>query len=165
MGDPVDVYGAVGIKAASEALDRYLVSKDVDAETREMIRNSLEMMLEYMPYAISQGKDPTDRRLFAEFLAKKGLYIEKYAANDKIKCGISVAEFLMSAKTAAGSSSALPLAVAAWGVAFLDLIEIGNSCEFAQRAYYQTFLKQSSARLAPVRRRVNIGYEQNSGRP
>jgi hypothetical protein len=48
----------------------------------------------------------------------------------------------------------LPLATLFWGLAMLDLINVGNSCEPAQKAAYELFYKQSTVKLSPIRASV-----------
>jgi hypothetical protein len=135
-------------KVVSQKLDDLLKANRVPTETREMMVNSFEMMYEYIPYAIKQGKNPSDGKVLAEFLATKGMKTAKYLGNNSINCGIAIVELLRSGTTAIETSTSpaaavLPAQVLAWGLASLDLIEVGNSCEFAQDAYYHAFLKDS----------------------
>ena len=135
-------------KVISQKLDELLKKNQVPAETREMIVNSFEMMYEYIPYARKQRKNPSDGKVLAEFLATKGMKAAKYLGNNSINCGIAIVELLKSGATAVETSTSpaaafLPAPVLAWGLATLDLIEVGNSCEFAQDAFYHAFLKDS----------------------
>jgi hypothetical protein len=136
-------------KAVSQKLNDLLTQQKVPAETREAILNSFEMMYEYIPYAIKQGENPSSGKVLAEFLATKGMKMAKYLGNNSVNCGIAIVELLKSGATAVQTSSSpaaafLPAPVLAWGLATLDLIEVGNSCEFAQDAFYHAFLKESS---------------------
>lgn len=131
-------------KEISHQLDQLLQNQRVPQETREAILNSFEMLYEYIPYAIRQGKNPTDGMILADFMATKGMKMSKHLGNNSINCGIALVELFKSFNTAAKISYAPTAAVLAWGLAVLDLIEVGNSCEFAQDAYYQLFLKDSS---------------------
>ncbi len=136
-------------KAVSHALDQLLQKQKVPQETREAILNSFEMLYEYIPYAIEQGKSPSDGKILAKFLATKGMKMSKYLGNNSINCGIALVELLKSGATAVETTNSpavafLPAPVLAWGLATLDLIEVGNSCEFAQDAFYHAFLKDSS---------------------
>ena len=54
-----------------------------------------------------------------------------------------------------------PSIALAYGLAVLDLISVGNSCDFAQRAYYEAFLRESGNGLAPVRVRVEQYYSKD----
>lgn len=136
-------------KMVSQQLDQLLTKHHVPQETREAILNSFEMLYEYIPYAIEQGKSPSDGTVLAKFLATKGMKMSKYLGSNSINCGVALVELLKSSATAVETSSSpaaafLPAPVLAWGLATLDLIEVGNSCEFAQDAYYHAFLKDSS---------------------
>jgi hypothetical protein len=136
-------------KVVSQKLDDLLKSQNVPAATREALINSFEMMYEYIPYAITQGENPSSGKVLAQFLATKGTKMAKFLGNNSINCGIAIVELLKSGATAVESSSSpaaafLPAPVLAWGLATLDLIEVGNSCEFAQDAYYHAFLRESS---------------------
>jgi len=161
MSEAGELYGSTAVKAAVQQVDSYLASKGVAAETRDAITNSFEIMYEYIPYAIKQGKDPTDGKILAEFLRTKGLKTLKFTGEDNIKCGVAIVEFLLSAHKAAGSTATgvPPVMTLAYGLALLDLIEVGNSCEFAQQAYYEAFLRESSVKLEPVRMRVENTYQ------
>jgi len=136
-------------KVISRSLDELLKSRNVEPETRETIVNAFEMMYEYIPYAIQQRENPSDGKVLARFLATKGMKTAKLFGSNPVNCGIAIVELLKSGSTAVEASSspavaALPAPVLAWGLATLDLIEVGNSCEFAQRAYYEAFVRDSS---------------------
>lgn len=148
MADGMEL-GIAGVqKALAQQLDNFLRQRKVSNEAREAIVNSFEMMVEYIPYALKQKKDPSDGKVLAAFLATKGQYLAKYLGNDSLNCGLAIVDLLKSGTRAAEASAgagavALPVPVLAWGLAGLDLIAVGNSCEFAQRAYYEAFLKDS----------------------
>lgn len=149
-----ELYGGVGMKAAMTLLDDLLTKQNVSSDTRAMVVNSFEMMWEYVPYAISQGKNPSDKKVLAQFLANKGSKLVKYLGNDSANCAIAMVDFLLSAQRAGTTTGALPLATLAYGLAVLDLIEVGNSCEFAQIAYYEAFIRESSVKIQPIRQSV-----------
>jgi hypothetical protein len=146
----------LGMKVAMQQLDAYLRKRGVDEDTRNMIVNSMEMMYEYIPYTIAQKKDPTDGKVLAEFMLIKGTKMAKYLGTDSAKCGAAIVEFLLSANKAyASTATAFPPAITlAYGLAVLDLIEVGNSCEFAQKAYYEAFIREHTVKLEPIRARV-----------
>jgi hypothetical protein len=136
-------------KVVSQKLDEFLKAKKVEPETRETILNAFEMMYEYIPYAIQQGKNPSDGKILAKFLATKGMKTAKFFGSSPVNCGLAIVDLLKSGSTAVEISSSpaagfLPAPVLAWGLAALDMIEVGNSCEFAQRAYYEAFIRDSS---------------------
>jgi len=150
--------GDLAFRTAIEHMDQLMAEKGVSSDTRSEIKDCLAIIYQYIPYAIEQGKNPTDSKVLAKFLAEKGMKTAKLFGNDGVNCGISIVEFLLSVKNAVGVSGSgfPPAAVMAWGFAVIDLIDVGNSCEFAQQAYYDTFLKESSVRLNSVR----VGVEQ-----
>jgi len=155
----------LGMKAAMQQLDAYLKKRGVNEETRDMVVNSMEMMYEYIPYTIAQRKDPTDGKVLAEFLAVKGTKMSKYLGVDAVNCGAAIVEFLMSANKAYAStaSGVPPVITLAYGLALLDLIEVGNKCEFAQKAYYEAFMREHTIVIEPVRARVDASM--NMSRP
>jgi hypothetical protein len=146
--------GALGTKFVVAKIDELMKSRGVNEETRNAITNSVEMMYEYIPYAIKQGKDPADGKVLAEFLATKGKHMAKYLGNDSVNCGLAIVDLIKSVGTASRSSGALPLATLRWGLAVLDLIEVGNSCEAAQAAYYELFLREHSSTISSARSRA-----------
>jgi hypothetical protein len=150
--------GDLGVRAAVEQLDAYMKKKGISEETRNAITNSISMMYEYIPYALNQGKDPSDGKVLREFLVTKGGHALKYFENGDVNCAVALVEFLNSVRTALSSSRTgnVPLATLTWGLAALDLLEVGNSCEAAQRAYYETFLKEKN---------VTIKMVESSSRP
>ena len=160
MTETKDLLSSLGMKAMIQKLDGYLAKQGVQKESRDAIMNSFEMMYEYIPYAAKQGKNPTDSKILAEFLAKKGLKTAKHLGSDPVNCGIAVTEFLLSFRDAVASQAtgAPPLILLAYGLAMLDLIEVGNSCEPVQRAYYEALQKQSSVKLIPIRSRTDNAY-------
>lgn len=136
-------------KIVSQKLEELLKRQNVPAETREALINSFEMMYEYIPYAIEQRENPSSGKVLAKFLATKGMKMAKFLGNNSVNCGLALVELLKSGATAIETSSSpvaafLPAPVLAWGLASLDLIEVGNSCEFAQDAYYHAFQKNSA---------------------
>ena len=159
MSDFGELSGSLGMKAAMQRLDQAL-EKRVEPETREAIVNSIEMMYEYIPYTIKQGKNPTDGKVLAEFLAGKGAKMSKYLGSSPVNCAAAIVEFLLSSKNAyASTATGFPPAITlAYGLALLDLIEVGNQCEPAQQAYYDLFLKTSSVKLNSIRTQVAQQY-------
>jgi len=155
-----ELAGEAGLKVATEALDRIMAEKGVSQEIRDQVITIAEMMYEYIPYAIEQGKNPTDGKVLAAFLAAKGKHIATMFGNESLNCAISIVAFVLSAQKAATTTgTGFPPAIAlAYGLAVLDLIDVGNSCEFAQRAYYEAFLRGSENHLKPVRVRVEQYY-------
>ena len=153
MNDLAERFGSLGSKAIVHKVDEFMRERDVSAETREAVTNSLAMMYEYLSYAKKQGKDPTNGKVLAQFLATKGKHMAKYVGNEQVKCGLAITDLLTSTYAAANVSRTgnLPGIVLTWGLAMLDLIEMGNSCEPAQRLYYELFLKESSVKLQPIR--------------
>ncbi len=156
MSNTVEVT-SLAVRAALDQLDNLLAEKNVDADVRARIKTCAALMYEYIPYAIEQRKDPTDAKVLALFLTGKGLKTATLFGHDGVNCAISIVELLLSIQkaTAASSTAVPPLVVLAWGVAMLDLIEVGNSCEFAQQAYYHAFQRQSSVKLVPIRQQAN----------
>lgn len=136
-------------KIVSQKIDELMQKNNIPKETREAIIISFEMMYEYIPYAIEQGENPSSGKVLAKFLATKGMKSAKFIGNDSLNCGIAIVELLKSGATAVNISSSpavafLPAPIIAWGLATLDLIEVGNSCNFMQDAYYHVFIKDSS---------------------
>jgi hypothetical protein len=136
-------------KIVSQRLEAFLKARNVEPATRETVINAFEMMYEYVPYAIQQGKNPSDGKVLAKFLATKGMKAAKFFGSSPVNCGLAMVDLLKSGATAVETSSSpaaafLPAPVLAWGLAALDMIEVGNSCEFAQRAYYEAFIRDSN---------------------
>ena len=148
--------GSLGIKAAAQQIDDYMIKRGVSEETRSAVINSIGMMYEYIPYAIKQNKNPSDGKVLAEFLATKGSHVAKYFGNNNVNCGLAILDLLKSIHTATTSVQVanVPLATLTWGLAMLDLLEVGNSCEPVQMAYYEAFLRNSSVTIKPIRTSV-----------
>ena len=153
MSESILAAGDLGMKSASAALESYLTSRGVSDETRKAIINSLEMIYEYVPYCYKQHKNPEDKKVLMEFLITKGEKIAKFGGNENLNCGLAILDLVKSTRTAMSTSRSgnVPLVVITWGLAMLDLIEVGNSCEPAQRAYYEAFLRQSSVARTTMR--------------
>lgn len=150
-------------KIISQKLDELLTARNVPKDTRDALINSLEMMYEYIPYVAKQHGIPSDRKLLNDFLSAKGKKMVKFAGNDRINCIIALLDFLDSSskavKLSSGAAAAvLPVPVLAWGLATLDLIEVGNSCEFVQEATYHIFIKENSLPVKRARAVVNQAY-------
>lgn len=147
--------GSLGVTGVSAYLDTAMKNRGVSEETRNAIINSFQMMYEYIPYCIEQKKDPTDAKVMSAFLARKGMFMAKYFGNDSVNCGLAIVDFILAAKAAQASNALGPVAwTMAYGMAMLNLIEVGNSCEPAQMAYYELFLRETSVKLQPVRSQV-----------
>ncbi|MCF7699917.1 hypothetical protein [Loktanella sp. M215] len=153
MGNIYESVGSLGLKVVVQQIDDLMQSKGVGQETRSAVTNSLEMMYEYQSYAIRQGKNPSDGKVLASFLATKGKHMAKYFGNDSVNCGLAIIELLKSTRTAAAYSKTgnVPLVTLTWGLAMLDLIEVGNRCEPAQQAFYEAVLRKSSVTINPIR--------------
>ena len=150
MGTNAELGLTTAQKLVSQKLDDLMKRNNVPSETREAFINAFEMMYEYIPYAMKQKKNPSDGKVLAEFLATKGMKMAKFLGNNSINCGVALVDLLKSSTTALEVSESpaagfLPAPVLAWGLAALDLIEVGNSCEFVQDATYHMFLKDSAA--------------------
>jgi hypothetical protein len=155
----MELAGDAGMKAAMASMDRLMEKKGVSKEVREQIINAAEMMYEYIPYAIEQKENPTDGKVLAKFLLmKKGTKVAKMFGNESVTCAISIVDFLLAAQTAVTTTGFPPAMALAYGLALLDLIDVGNSCEFAQQAYYEAFMRGSKVSLNPVRVRVEQYY-------
>ena len=150
-------------KVVSQKLDSLMAAKNVPKETREMLINSLEMIYEYISYARKLSQNPSDGKALRGFLATKAGKMAKFLGNDPINCGVALVEFLGSTEKAVTVSRSreaiyLPVPVLAWGLAALDLIEVGNSCEYVQEATYHVFLKNSSPAIDKARAMVGTTY-------
>ena len=154
--------GSLGMAAAMKTLDQLMTEQGVSEEARAQIINAASMMYEYIPYCIEQKKDITDGKVLRDFLITKGSKTLQMFGNDSVNCAMAIVDFLMSTKTAAGTTSTgiPPAIVLAYGLAVLDLISVGNSCEFAQQAYYEAFLRKSNVKLIPVRMKVQQYYSE-----
>jgi len=146
---------SLAMKKAMLLLDEQLVKKGVSSSARAAVINSIELMYDYIPYAIAQGKNPSDGKVLAEFLLTHGGKTAKYLGNDAVNCGVAIVDFLLSIRTAASTSEILPVAFLTWGIAMLNLLEVGNSCEPAQMLTYELFMKTSSVKLNPIVKEVN----------
>jgi len=161
-----ELYNSAGLKFVLARLDEAMRSRGVADETRERVLTCFKMMYEYVPYAIKQGKDPTDAKVLRDFLLSKGQDTLKLFGNDALNCGLATVDFVLSA-TRAGSismSGNVPGASLAWALAAIDLIDVGNSCDIAQQAYYEAFLRSSSVPLGAARRRYTAHPERDRWR-
>ncbi|MCG5233964.1 hypothetical protein [Xanthobacter oligotrophicus] len=153
MSAPVEAGSELGLKFLTSKLDEYMIKNGVQEQLRSNIINSIEMMYEYIPYAMS--KDPSNPKVFGEFMAIKLGKMAKYSNDDDIKCAISILEFILSVKKLIdfkGGGGYPPLLALMWGLAMLNLIEVGNSCSAVQEATYHLFLKENSAKIMEIRR-------------
>jgi hypothetical protein len=158
-----ELAGDAGMKTAMNVMDRMMEKKGVSKEVRENVINAAEMMYEFIPYAVAQRENPTDGKVLAKFLALKGTKVAKMFGNESVNCAIAIVDFLLATQKAAGTTATgFPPALAlAYGLALIDLIDVGNSCEFAQLAYYEAFLRTSQVKLMPVRVRMEQYYSSD----
>ena len=97
--------------------------------------------------AARTGRDPKGKNTAALF------------GNDQVACGLAVYDLLQSTYTAIGStrSGNLPIATLGWGLALLDLIDMGNSCTPVQQAWYEAFYRQHTIRIRQIRQTAAPG--------
>lgn len=157
----IDTFGTLAFREAMSRLDVLMKERGVSIESRDDIKNCAALLFEYIAYAQRQSRDPTDRKVLVKFLDTKSRGTLKLLGNDSINCGLSIIDLLITARhaNAATASGLLPVAVTAWGLAVLDLIEVGNSCSFVQQGFYELFLKQHTIELQRHRERVRHHYQ------
>ena len=155
-----DIWASGAMEIILSQLDAAMMARNVMPETRAQIIDLSKMMYEYIPYAINQGKNPTDGKVLAAFLASKGLRLANLSGDDEIACGVAVVEFLLATNRAVHASRIvfLPVPVLAWGLALIDLIKVGNSCTLAQKAYYEAFLRENAPTLEVTRSSIQAPY-------
>lgn len=151
-----ELAGSAGLKLAQERLDVLLKHQGVEPETRARILTLMGMMYEYIPWAIAQKKDPTNGKILARFLAPKGMDATKLLGNEDLNCGIAVVEFVLNSKRVYLSQGYPPFMLLAFGLSVIDLLSIGNTCDFASQAIYEAFLRKSSVTLKRVRSETQI---------
>jgi hypothetical protein len=93
-----------------------------------------------------------------EFLYEKNKPLAKLLGNEAVGCGLAMVDLVTSIRDAAvATKSGFPPAITlAYGLALIDLLEVGNNCSFAQQAYYEAFLKTSEVRMNPIRRQTEL---------
>ena len=97
-----------------------------------------------------------------EFLYTKNGHVAKLLGNEAVDCGLAMVDFVLSVRTAtAATNTGFPPAITlAYGLAIIDLIDVGNSCNFAQQAYYDAVLKSSKVKLRPIRVQAEQYYSE-----
>ena len=149
----VDIMYAGALRTIKDRLDKYMQGRGVSPETREQILTLIDIMAQYPPYVAKQGKDPTDPKVLRAFLIEKGKNTAALFGNDQVACGLAVYDLLQSTYTAIGStrSGNLPIATLGWGLALLELVDMGNSCTPVQQAWYEAFYRQHTIRIRQIR--------------
>lgn len=141
-------------------LDQQLQKRNVSEQSRANLLLIADLMYQYIDYARTQGLDPTNKTVLAKFLGEKSKNTVKLLGHEGLNCSLAIVDFLLSAGRAGSSFSAasLPLTTITLGMALLDLIEVGNSCDAVQQAYYEAFQRQSSVKLRLLRVRAQRHY-------
>lgn len=144
-------------RGGTQALIKYLVDQ---SDAPPNVKKALEFVAlrteDYMSWCLTQGMKPYDKGTVVKYVVKNaaaiGLDSGKLAADiaawNNLSCAFTIGQVALSFK-----SSRLPLiqsgfpisVVSGVGLLMLDLIDIGNECEFVQEAYYHAFLKTSDA--------------------
>lgn len=163
MSSNSDLTNAAGTKLVLKTLDELMVERGVSEDTRSSVLTCIQMMYEYIPYAIKQGKNPTDKTVLRDFLQSKGQHLASMMGNEQIDCGLALIDFIGSAKNAMSTTStgAIPFAALAWTLALVDLIDVGNSCPAVQQATYEIYYKNSSVENTTTKNMVQQRYSNN----
>lgn len=137
-----------GMKAFENALDRAMEKENVSRETRRVTVAILDQAYQYVIFCIEHGEKP-DAKALASFLRMKGVLISHLSGNESLECYTAVAEFALGLRSKAAMVRGGPIgATLAASLLVLDLLEIGNSCEFAQEWYYESFIHKGVEKSA-----------------
>lgn len=149
---------SAAMKTVVQQLDDAMKARGVSETTRGHMLEIFQMSYAYIPYVIAQKKDPTDVKVLMEFLAIKNKHLAKLLGNEAVDCGIAMVDFIGSVRTAAVATKTgfPPAIVLSYGLALIDLLEVGNSCSFAQQAYYEAVLRSSNVKLVPIRKQSKM---------
>jgi hypothetical protein len=132
------------MKLFLQKLDAFLQGRNVSTMTRNRIIAIVTHAQEYVDLCQKMGRNPSDKRALTVFLMQKGIFIAHMSQDESAECYASVAGFAIDAFTKAEFSLGRPPGAALYAsFMVLDILEMGNSCEFLQAAYYDAFLKQA----------------------
>ncbi len=149
----------LAFRAMEQRLDAYLATRGVAGSLRVMLLATIENARAYFEYCEKAGKDPADKVALAEFLASKTIFVATMSQTETGLCYAAIAGFLVdiwNISRYAGKAGALgtvPVAAITMGIALLDAIEIGNSCNAARQVWYDMFLNPHTP-IAEMRRQV-----------
>ncbi|HUD30383.1 MAG TPA: hypothetical protein VMQ93_16055 [Novosphingobium sp.] len=125
---------------------------------------------DYTAWCMTEGQAPYTKQSILAYVVKKGpkAFAEsaksfgKYTHEQNVICISTIAAVVLEFRSRVGLLRGGPIgATAGLGLMLLDLIEVGNSCEFVQEGYYDLFLKSSDIQLKPVRKkRMSVPSDQ-----
>jgi hypothetical protein len=127
-----------------QKLDVFLQQRKITPETRNRIIAVITHANEYMEFCERMRKNPADKGALLAFLTQKGIFAAHMSQDESAECYASMAGFAVDAYQDSELWIAGPIGGALY-VSFLslDVLEMGNSCEFLQQAYYDAFLKSA----------------------
>jgi hypothetical protein len=92
-----------------------------------------------------------------KFLAESSKAFGKYSHEQNVVCVSTIAAVLLELRSRVGLlKGGLIGGTAGIGLLMLDILEVGNSCEFIQEGYYDLFLKSSDVNVKLSKRRSNV---------
>jgi len=151
------------MKLFLQKLDKFLQQRNVSTETRNRMIAIVTHAGEYVDFCNKMHKNPADKGALLAFFTQKGIFAAHMTQDESAECYASIAGFAVDAYQDAELNAGGPAGIALY-VSFLslDVLEMGNSCEFLQQAYYDAFLKSAPTAASRETKKQSIQRSSNS---
>ena len=146
---------SAGKKIVVDRLKALMAMYKVPPDLQRMLVFAVDNSVEYVDLCVKTGKKPDDPKVLTEFLINKGVFTAKMASDD-LACAVSLVEFVNNLRKNVPKARGLIPAALVTSLTALDVLAVGNSCQFVQEAYYHAFLASSSPHVRPPPRRSEI---------
>lgn len=156
LADITDNFGkSAGKKVVVDQLKALMAKYKVSPDMQRMVVFAVDNSVEYVDLCVKSRKKPDDPKVLTEFLITKGVFTAKMASDD-LGCAVSLVEFANNLrKNVPKAKGFLPAALVV-SLTTLDVLAVGNSCQFVQEAYYHAFLETSAPYVNAIPRRTEI---------
>lgn len=156
-------------KGGSELLLKRLIdSLPLPRDQKTLLTWFAGSQYDYTAWCMTEGKTPYSKQSMIAYTLEKGpkVFVEtsksfgKFSHQQNVICVSTIAAVVLELRSRVGLMKGGPIGMTAGiGLLMLDLLEIGNSCEFVQEGYYDLFLKSSDVTLKLPQRRSSVAQK------
>jgi len=156
LPDIADNFGkSAAKKVVVDRLKALMAKYKVSPDMQRMVVFAVDNSVEYVDLCVKNRKKPDDPKVLTEFLISKGVFTAKMASDD-LGCAVSLVEFANNLRKNVPKAKGFVPAALVVSLTALDVLAVGNSCQFVQEAYYHAFLETSTPHVNPIPRRTDI---------
>jgi hypothetical protein len=156
LPDIADNFGkSAAKKVVVDRLKALMAKYKVSPDMQRMVVFAVDNSVEYVDLCVKTRKKPDDPKVLTEFLISKGVFTAKMASDD-LGCAVSLVEFANNLRKNVPKAKGFVPAALVVSLTALDVLAVGNSCQFVQEAYYHAFLETSTPHVSAIPRRTDI---------